>query len=83
METLLTLSRTVAVALLVGGGLAAHGQMLGTPAAEVLLGRPLDMTVPARFASADSGDECVQADVFYGEHRIKAGSVRALIRCSP
>lgn len=64
---------------LLGSGAWVHGQMLGTPVADLLMGRPLDMTLPARFATADTGDECVQADVFYGETRVKAGDVRATI----
>lgn len=66
-------------AWLLGSGALAQGQMLGTPVADLLMGRPLEMTLPARFATADTGDECVQADVFYGETRVKAGNVRATI----
>ena len=37
------------------------------PPADAWMGRPLEMTVPARFAVRRSGDECVHADVFYGD----------------
>jgi hypothetical protein len=37
------------------------------------------MTVPARFASADVRDECVQADVFFGDARLPPHRVRATI----
>ena len=54
------------------------GYEVGTPVAQVLLGRPLDLSMPVRFA-ADAGDnECVTADVFYGETRVKSG-VRATV----
>jgi hypothetical protein len=79
MKNLLTRSRTLAVPFLLGCWVCAFGQSLGTPTAEVLLGRPLEISVPARFASADSGDECVHADVFYGETRVKANQVRATV----
>lgn len=79
MKNLLTPSRTLAAVLLVGGWTCAQGQSLGTPVADVLLGRPLDMSLPARFASTDSADECVHADVFYGESRLKAADVRTSI----
>lgn len=69
----------MAAVLLLGCWACAHAQMLGSPTAQVLLGRALDMTVPARFSSNDSGDECVHADVFYGESRVRAGQVRATV----
>ncbi|MBC5783131.1 hypothetical protein H8N03_09265 [Ramlibacter sp. USB13] len=78
MKNLLTPGSTLAVALLLGWA-GAHGQMLGSPNADVLMGKPLDMSLPARFASPDAGDECVQADVFYGESRVNAGNVRATV----
>jgi hypothetical protein len=37
------------------------------------------MTVPARFASADVRDECVQADVFFGDARLPPHRVRATV----
>jgi hypothetical protein len=79
MKELLTPSRTFAVALLLGWGGCAAAQSLGTPVAEVLLGQPLAMSVPARFASRDTADECVHADVFYGEKRVPDGHVRATV----
>lgn len=79
MKNLLTPGRNLAVPLLLGFWGCVYAQSLGTPSAEVLLGRPLDMTVPARFDAADKGDECVHADVFYGETRIRAGQVRATV----
>jgi hypothetical protein len=79
MKELLTPSRTFAAALLLGWGACATAQSLGTPVADVLLGQPLAMSVPARFASRDTADECVHADVFYGEKRVPDGHVRATV----
>lgn len=77
MKNLLTLAYTLALLLLAPGPAAA--QSLGSPAAEIWMGRPLDMTVPARFAAGDTGGECVHADVFYGETRIPADRVRTTV----
>jgi pilus assembly protein FimV len=79
MQNLLTFPRTLAAVLLIGVSACARGQALGTPVADALLGRPLDMSLPARFASADSSDECVRADVFYGESRLKPADVRTTV----
>lgn len=79
MKKMLTHSRLVAAPLLMSCCAYAVAQSLGTPSAEVWLGRPLDMTVPARFISNDSRDECVRADVFFGESRVPADLVRTTI----
>ena len=79
MKKLLTPGRNLAVPLLLGFWGCVHAQSLGTASAEVLLGKPLEMTVPARFDAAERGDECVHADVFYGETRIRADQVRATV----
>jgi hypothetical protein len=55
-------------------------QSLGTPtAARAWVGRPLEMTVPARFATTDVRDECVHADVFFGDNRLHPGQVRTSV----
>ncbi|HYE40322.1 MAG TPA: hypothetical protein VEB23_10340 [Ramlibacter sp.] len=77
MNNLLTPAR-ILMLLLLGSGPAA-AQSLGAPAAEVWMGRPLEMTVPARFAAGDTGGECVHADVFYGETRVSSDRVRATV----
>lgn len=79
MKKLLTPGRNLAVPLLLGLWGCAHAQSLGTASAEVLLGKPLEMMVPARFDAAERGGECVHADVFYGETRIRADQVRATV----
>lgn len=78
MKNLLTSSRTLALSILLGCG-TGQAQMLGTAVAEPLLGKPLQVTVPARFASGDAGDQCVHAEVFYGESRVRASDVRTTI----
>lgn len=77
MNNLLTPAR-ILLLLLLGSGPAA-AQSLGSPAAEIWMGRPLEMTVPARFAAGDAGGECVHADVFYGDTRVPADRVRATV----
>ncbi len=79
MKNFLTPRRTVVALLLTGWGVCADAQSLGTPSAEVLMGRALQMSVPARFTSPDSADECVHADVFYGENRVAANGVRTSV----
>lgn len=78
MKKLLTSAR-ILVPLLLGWAGMASGQSLGSAAAEVWMGRPLEMTVPARFAAGDTGGECVQADVFYGENRVPGDRVQATV----
>lgn len=83
MKNLLTPVRAAAALLLGGWACAGGAQSLGTPAADPLLGRPLDMAVPARFAAGDGSDECVHADVFYGETRLPASRVRTTLKGPP
>ncbi|MBK6009436.1 hypothetical protein JJB11_25340 [Ramlibacter ginsenosidimutans] len=84
MKNFLTSTGTV-VALLTTGGVCAEAaaQSLGTPSVEVLMGRPLQMDVPARFATAGDAEECVHADVFYGETRVATTRVRATVSGPP
>ncbi|MBE7367753.1 hypothetical protein [Ramlibacter pallidus] len=78
MKKLLTPRRNLVLVLCVGAWTGwAAAQSLGAPAAEAWIGRPLDMTVPARFLSPDA--ECVHADVFYGENRLRSSQVRASV----
>jgi len=57
----------------------AGAQSLGAAQAAPWIGQPLDVSVPARFASADASDECVRADVLYGGQRLLASQVRATV----
>ena len=77
MTNLLTPRRIPALLLWLGCCAGAQAQLLGSPMADVLLGRPLDMSLPARFATDGTGDnDCVRADVFYGERRLQDSAVR-------
>ncbi|MDB5899515.1 MAG: Fe-S oxidoreductase [Ramlibacter sp.] len=79
MKKLLTIGSTLAVPALLGCWACAFAQSLGTPAATAWIGRPLEMTVPARFASGEARDDCVHADVFYGENRLRRDQVRTSV----
>lgn len=80
MKNLLTPWRTSALLLLMMGWGWAHAQSLGTPAAEVLMGQPLQLTLPARFEGETADAEpCVHADVFFGETRLGDAAVRASV----
>jgi hypothetical protein len=70
----------LALLLTLGCGSGAQAQLLGTPVADVLLGRPLDLSLPVRFSTEGGGDnDCVRADVFYGESRLGDGAVRTSV----
>lgn len=80
MKKLLTSGHKLVLPLvLLATWVGAHAQSLGTPSAMAWIGRPLEMTVPARFASADARDECVHADVSFGDTRLPPHRVRATI----
>ena len=65
--------------LLLGVVAPAGAQSLGLPRADALIGRPLQLTVPARFSAGDTGDHCVHADVFYGDTRLRPSQVKATV----
>lgn len=79
MKKLLTSGRACAVAALIAVSMCAGAQFLGAPVAEAWIGQPLQVTVPARFASADADDACVQADVLYGDMRVAPGRVHTTV----
>jgi hypothetical protein len=80
MKKLLTSRRNLALTLLLGGwACTGAAQTLGSPAGGAWIGQPLELNIPARFASADGADECVQADVFYGDTRLGAATVRTTV----
>lgn len=76
MKSLLTPSRTLATSLLLGLATAAPAQSLGDARAEAWIGQPLLVTVPAGL-EAGGREDCVHADVFYGDNRVSASQVRA------
>jgi hypothetical protein len=67
--------RIAMAALLLAAPLPAATQSLGSARAQAWVGRPLEVTIPARF-EGESGSECVHADVFYGSRRIDARHVQ-------
>lgn len=79
MKDFLTPRRSLAVAILLGATVSAAAQSLGAPWAELFIGRPLDLSVPARLGAGDARDDCVRADVFYGDQRLPASQVRTRI----
>ena len=76
MKSLLTPSWTLVTALLLGLAAAASAQTLGEAHGETWIGQPLLLTVPAGLELGGKED-CVHADVFYGDTRVSAGQVRA------
>lgn len=79
MKSLLTSARSFAALLPLCVLAPVAAQSLGTAAADPWIGRPLELAVPARFASQDTRDECVQADVFYGDQRLPRDQVRTTV----
>lgn len=78
MKNLLTPSRILAAVLLLGSGVQLGAQSLGAARTEAWIGRPLEMSVPARFGGAD-GDECIRAEVWYGDQRLGEAQVRTTV----
>jgi hypothetical protein len=78
MKRLLTPSRILAAVLLLGSGVQLGAQSLGSARAEAWIGRPFEMTVPARIGSGE-GDECIRAEVWYGDTRLGDGQVRTSV----
>jgi pilus assembly protein FimV len=76
MKKLLTHGPSLAGTALLTCMAGAYAQSLGEPAAELWIGMPLEVTIPARFASADSRDTCVHAEVFYGDTALAPSQVR-------
>ncbi|MDB5860555.1 MAG: hypothetical protein JWQ76_4244 [Ramlibacter sp.] len=62
--------------LLLGLATAAFAQSLGDARAEAWIGQPLLVTVPAGM-EVSGKEDCVHADVFYGDSRVGASQVRA------
>jgi hypothetical protein len=68
----------LATTLLLGLATGASAQTLGGPQAEVWIGQPLLVNVPAGL-EAGGQEDCVHADVFYGDTRVSASQVRAAL----
>lgn len=69
--------RTLALAacgwVLAGDALAVT---LGRPRGTILVGRPLDISIPVTLDQADAEDPCASGELFYGESRLGPPSVR-------
>src|SRR6476661_10108918 len=70
-------SRCAALAIV---GCLAHGAgqaaTVGRAQGAVLIGRPLEITVPTVVeGSGDSAPECAEAEIFYGDTKVPAGNV--------
>lgn len=72
MKKLLTPVHVLASSLLLGCWGAAGAQTLGRATVEAWMGRPLEISVPARFTDGSPGDECLHAEVFFGDQRVPA-----------
>lgn len=59
--------------LLAGEGMALT---LGRVRGAALIGRPLELVVPVTLDSSDTQGPCAGADLFYGEERVRAPTVR-------
>lgn len=79
MKSLLTRRNTLATSVLLGLASLAGAQSLGAPTAPTFLGRPLDVSLPVRFASGEARDECVHADVYFGGRQLADSQVRASV----
>ncbi len=56
--------------------LGSSALTLGRPRGVIIIGQPLDVTIPLRVDSPeDSGAQCYEADVFHGDARIGGGRV--------
>lgn len=75
MKNLLTLRVTLATSMLLGLVAGVGAQAIGPLQGEVFVGHPLELSVPVTLAEG-SRDECVSAEVFYGDSRVRAGDVR-------
>jgi len=80
MKGLLTLRKSLLAGVLLSLSGLASAQSFGAARGAVLLGRPLEITVPAQFERSDADDRCTEAQVFYGEARVDASQVSTQLR---
>ncbi len=70
MKSLLTPSKVALAIAVLGWSATAFPQSLGAIRAKAWIGRPLEMIVPVRIDPQQARDDCVHADVFYGDTRV-------------
>ena len=65
---------------MVAGEAAALG--FGTPSSRTLLGAPLRVSMPLHFSSSSDevGDECLMADVYFGDVKVAQEQVSAIVK---
>ncbi len=70
------LGQVALAVLMLTSALGADALSLGRARGAALLGRPLDLSIPAQLdAGDDAGSVCVEADVFHADTRIDASRV--------
>lgn len=83
MKKFLRTKQALAASLLAGGCASSWALSLGAPAGQAWIGQPLQISAPVDFGSEDPADECVHAEVFYGEARVPTGQVSAIVTGPP
>ena len=75
------LSAAVAVVVsLMGTGTPAWSLGFGRPISRAILGETFNLTVPVRLESSeDIADDCLAADVFFGDDKVSAQAVMATL----
>ncbi len=72
--------KSALTSLLLVAAVQGHGQSLGAVQGAVIIGRPLDIVVQSPGATGDdTGAQCVQADVRYGEMRLSPSDVSVTV----
>ncbi|MFN3610447.1 FimV family protein [Tepidimonas sp.] len=72
--------KSALTSLLLVAAVQGHAQSLGAVQGAVIIGRPLDIVVQSPGATGDdSGAQCVQADVRYGEMRLSPSDVSVTV----
>jgi len=65
---------------LYGASGASHGLGYGRPTSRAILGETLSVSVPVRVESSDDvSNECVAADVYFGDDKVGAQEVQAVL----
>ncbi|MCX7662536.1 MAG: hypothetical protein N2Z61_02140 [Tepidimonas fonticaldi] len=72
--------KSALTSLLIVAAAQGHAQSLGAVQGAVIIGRPLDIVVQSPGATGDdTGAQCVQADVRYGEMRLSPSDVSVTV----
>ncbi len=80
MKQKLKLRHTVIGGTLLLAALGSSALTLGRPRGAVIIGQPLDVTIPVRIeAGEDSSAQCYEADVFHADSRIDGGRVSVTV----